>query len=184
MIAETPRPIWQDEAHTCGYLAISSLYASYRMDPTAHKVRFRLGTDSRANMFDETSLGTIHPDIFRVLYQDKFTIRDLDLSSPRFEPNLHAHVYNRHLALLLIKRPQSGNLHWVLAIDPNDGNTGQIQIIDSLAREPYTVTTRDFIEQHAVSVLLIYRPTEHEEVDATTLNAWGLASVSRALGRM
>ena len=179
-----PQPIWQDEPHTCGYLAISALYRSYSLDPAEHRIRFRLGTDARANILDYTSVGTIHPDIYRVLYQDGFTIRDLDLADPRYVAHLHAHCYDKHLALVLLKRPQTGNLHWVLVTEPPGPGADDILVVDSLAEQPYQVMTKDFLDRYGVSVFLVFRPTTTEDIDAATLNAMGMASVAHALKRM
>lgn len=179
-----PQPIWQEEPHTCGYLSVSSIYHSYGLDPEQRNVRFRIGVDTRGNMFDERSLGSIHPDIFRVMYQDGFVLADVDLASSRAHTLLMSHLYMRHAVLLLIKRPQSGNLHWVCAVDPRDGSDDVLHVIDSLEREPYLVDAHEFVDQHVVSALLVYRPRSPETIDALTLNSMGIASAAAALDRM
>ena len=183
-IRQEAQPIWQDEAHICGYLALSSIYAAYGIDREVAKLRFRLGVDQRGNAFDASSLGSIHPDVFRVMYQDGFVLQDVDLDTPRFNPLILAHTYQRHLVLFLIKRPQNGNLHWVVAVDPEDESAGSLRIIDSLVKEPYNVDSKAFIDTYVVSALLVFRPTEAPEIDALTLNAMGLASAAKALERM
>jgi hypothetical protein len=60
----------QIEQHTCGFHSVSTVYRAFGIDPTLADLRFRLGTDARAFNFDDMTMGTIHPDMLRVMEQD------------------------------------------------------------------------------------------------------------------
>ena len=147
-------------------------------------LRFRLGVDARGNVFDQTSLGTIHPDIYRVMFQDGFILSDVNLDSPEYKQPILSHLLNDHLVLLLIKRRQNGNLHWVLASSTPDKSEENILIIDSLTEEPYEEPLIEFFPEFVVTALLVYRPLQQEDIDAISLNAMGAESARKALKRM
>ena len=148
--AHTPVAERQTEPHTCGLHAMRSLYAAYDLDPDAFNLRFRLGTDAKALRVDESSTGTLHPDLYRVLQQDGFAIERLDLESPDVAARLAQHLDRDQLALALVYH---GTYHWVLLDDHEQGD--QLRVIDSLTVEPYARATADFLADDALSITLV-----------------------------
>ena len=143
-------PILQLEDHTCGFLALSAAYTVYGLSPEAKNLRYRLGVDTAAHPFDATSTGTLHPDLLRVLVQDGFSYALIDPGDDSASDLLTAHLGSANLALVLIKRRETGGLHWVLA----DGETdGKIRIVDSLAERVYEENIRAYLRESVLSIV-------------------------------
>ncbi len=138
-------PEEQVELHTCGWHAVSSIYVAYGVDPEPLHVRYRLGTDTVLTNFDESSLGTIHPDIMRVMEQDGF---EVSLVGNDLAP-LKSHLEAGHPALALIR---VRGLHWI-AIDSIDG--GEFVICDSLHSGLYREDAEVYSRGRIMSVLLV-----------------------------
>ena len=137
MIGGVIAPIEPDpqlEQHACGYNAISAIYRSYGIDPDERRLRQRLGGDQTAWSYDSSTIGCIHPDIYRVLAQDGFKLLTPNASNPDAVRTLVDHLAKRHYALALIRRRQNGNLHWVVL---TGFQQGKLQVCDSLAPAIY-----------------------------------------------
>lgn len=110
-----PKPIVgenQVEGHTCGMHSVSAVYKSYGVDPELADLRFRMGADRMANPLDKTSLGTVQPDMLRVVHQDGFATALLDLQDPEpAQKRLRDHLDSGHYAVTLISRREGGGLH-------------------------------------------------------------------------
>lgn len=149
-------PERQIEAHTCGFHAISSVYRAYGLDPEASRLRFRLGTDKRASNFDPESLGTLHPDMLRVLDQDGFD------ASVVFEPKsessldrITAHLMSGHPVLVLVRAP---GLHWIVLAPPRergDDSEPMMLVVDSLQSETSVEPLRAFVAERVLSAVLV-----------------------------
>jgi len=138
-------PEQQIEPHTCGLHAISSIYRAYGLDPVERNLRFRLGTDQVLSNFDDESVGTIHPDMVRVVAQDGFDIRHcLNRGS-----ELNDHLAAGHPALALIREK---GLHWVAIDSLTDG---QFTICDSLHEAEYVEPSEPFARDRILSLLLV-----------------------------
>lgn len=170
-------PEQQDEPHTCGFHALNSAYRAYGLDPEAMGLRFRLGVDAKAIPFDAESNGTLHPDIYRVLDQDGFSINALPLDHPESLSALTTHLDDEHLALALIYR---NTYHWVV-IASRDGD--QITIADSLSATVYRATTKTFIKDHALSVTLICPARTSEAIGTTAAHNLGLGEMANSFER-
>lgn len=143
------RPQQQTEPHTCGFHAVSSIYEAYGLDSEAASLRFRLGTDKRLTNFDSESIGTIHPDIMRVMDQDGFEVELLSPGSSDASTRLDEHLRAGHVALALVVVK---DYHWVV-IDRIDA--GNYTICDSLQAEPYTEPAAAYLENRVKSLLLV-----------------------------
>jgi hypothetical protein len=66
-----------------------------------------------------------------VLEQDGFDVTLVNQADSEWRTVLTHHL-EKHMAILLIKRPQTGGLHWVAAY----GNGGTVEVIDSM--EPFS----------------------------------------------
>lgn len=151
----------QVEGHTCGFHAMSSVYRAYGLDPEANRLRFRLGTDKRATNFDPESLGTLHPDMLRVLGQDGFD------ASVVFEPKsaeslarIAAHIESGHPVVALVRAP---GLHWIVLAPPREQGADTeptTLIVDSLQAEATTEALRAFVMDRVLSAVLI-KPEQH-----------------------
>lgn len=168
-------PIGQFESHTCGFLALSSAYRVYGLSPEDKNIRFRLGVDRLANPFDDTTQGTLHPDLFRVLAQDGFAFRTIDPSADRAESGITDHLNNDDLLLLLIQRRENRALHWVLA---DHVEQGLIRVVDSLASDPYMEPLDEFLECCVISVIPI--SIAESEDDGARPHQRGIAEMNRA----
>ncbi len=149
-------PERQIEAHTCGFHAISSVYRAYGLDPEANRLRFRLGTDKRATNFDPESLGTLHPDMLRVLGQDGFDASAVfDPKSESSLDRITAHMVSGHPVLVLVRAP---GLHWiVLAPTMERGAEAQAMaiVVDSLKSEVMMEPLRAFVAERVLSAVLV-----------------------------
>ncbi len=153
--AALPQPIepeHQTEPHTCGLHALSSLYRAYGLDPERQGLRFRLGVDKPFNNLMADSLGSIHPDMLRVLDQDGF---DCTMLLPGDDDDginaLTRHLDAGHLAVALTK---VNEFHWVVLCGRDGDN---VSICDSLKPDLATEPLRDFIE-HRTYTLMLVRP--------------------------
>ncbi|MGD9791780.1 MAG: hypothetical protein AB7Q00_14915 [Phycisphaerales bacterium] len=146
-------PERQTEGHTCGFHALSSIYRAYGLDPGAMRLRFRLGTDRRATNLDSESLGTIHPDILRVLDQDGFDATTLVAIGDGSAEQIRDHLKSGHPVLALIR---VSDLHWIVltAIDGDD-----VVVCDSLRSELACERFDDYVRERVLSAILI-RPKE------------------------
>ncbi len=145
-------PLEQTEPHTCGLLSLSSAYRAYGLSPDNKNLRFRLGVDRTANPVDSTSTGTLHPDLLRVIVQDGFTYELLDPGASDAGSRLREHVNAHQAALILIRRPESGGLHWLLTDEAGDG---RLRIVDSLRPEPVREALDAFMREVALSIILL-----------------------------
>ena len=166
----------QDEPHTCGLHALRAIYRAYGLDPAARRLRFRLGVDRPGVPFDEQSLGSLHPDVFRVAAQDGLTVQ---AAGPDDDVALRAHLEAGHPALLLVRTRASGALHWVV-VDAVIGEA--LRVHDSLAAEPYLEPAPAWLGSHVLSVLLI-RPGEPSAGSAAA-HAAGLIEMQRVARRL
>lgn len=146
MIAEPER---QTESHTCGLHALSSLYRAYGLDPERLRLRFRIGVDKPVSNLMPDSLGTIHPDIVRVLEQDGFTSEIVRPSAEDARARLADHLDRGHFALVLIR---VNELHWVL-FTGREGS--EVEVCDSLEAENYRVSFEKYLAERVYSVVLI-----------------------------
>lgn len=152
-------PIPQLEKHTCGLLALSAAYRMYGLSPEEKNLRFRLGVDTPAQPLDSTSTGTLHPDLFRVLRQDGFVFEMIDPLSTNAIDDVAGVIGRGECVLTLIRRRESGGLHWVL-VDRADGET--MRVVDSLKDSPTDEASRAFLLECVLSLVAI-RPSEEEE---------------------
>lgn len=146
------QPDPQLEKHTCGYNAISAIYRSYGIDPAERRLRQRLGVDQSAWLYDSSTVGSIQPDIYRVLAQDGFKIMTPDASKPEAVRTLKEHLTAGHYALALIQRRQNGNLHWVVLAGLREE---KLQVCDSLASAIYDEELEDFWHRCVLGVTLL-----------------------------
>lgn len=177
--ATTTAPIPQFEDHTCGFLALAAAYRAYGLDPEAENLRFRLGVDRVANPYDAESTGTLHPDLLRVIRQDRFAYTFLDPTNATSQQSLCEHLQQQQLALLLITRRENGNLHWVAADQCEDE---RFRIVDSLKDEPVWEDDT-FLSQHVVSIVCL-RPTEAGDVADADPHLDGVAEMNRVRKRL
>lgn len=173
-------PIPQLESHTCGLLSLSAAYALYGLSPEEKNLRYRLGVDVPASPIDSTSTGTLHPDLLRVLVQDGF-----DCSMPAVAAGgreaLMAHLQGGDAALLLIRRRETGGLHWVLC-DAIEG--GNLRIVDSLQPKPTVEPLDAYLAECVLSIILI-RPAESgAEADIHQAHREGAAEMIRVKQRL
>jgi len=174
-------PITQTEPHTCGFLALSSAYKVYGLSPSNKNLRFRLGVDREAHPFDEQSTGTLHPDIFRVLDQDGFFYTLVAPDDAQAGVLLGEHLDSGDLALLLIERRENNALHWVLA----DHRAGpEVRVVDSLMPQPYTETTRNYLNECVISIITIRAAAPPSETDSAHPHRDGVAELNRVRARI
>ncbi|MEM9348330.1 MAG: hypothetical protein AAGB26_17110 [Planctomycetota bacterium] len=157
----------QTEGFTCGVHSLSTVYKAYGLDPEAERIRWRLGVDTKAVAWMGDSTGALHPDMWMVLAQDFFIISLLRDYGEEGWQNLCAHLDLGHPAVLLIKRRENGNLHWVVATRTLENDT--IEVYDSLFDEPYKETP-DFMTDHIVTAMLV-RPSTTGEQATSSIDA-------------
>lgn len=172
----------QTEGFTCGYHALSTVYRAYGLDPVAERARWRLGVDTKAVFWASDSTGALHPDLYMVFAQDHFSVRAVDLEADDAWEQLQDHLKEGHLAVLLIARPENGNLHWVTAAA--SGREG-MQVFDSLLAEPM-VQGQDYWEQYVLTAIMV-RPFGEDAPES--LSSWaahraGAKELARSVKRM
>lgn len=157
----------QTEGFTCGVHALSTVYKAYGLDPEAERIRWRLGVDTKAVAWMGDSTGALHPDMWMVLAQDYFAVQELADYNPPGWDAMRVSLNAGHPIVLLIKRRENGNLHWVVATQalPDD----KIEIYDSLFDEPYA-ETRDFLYNHIVTAIFV-QPTDDGKMAMSSIDA-------------
>lgn len=171
----------QFESHTCGLHAIRTIYSAYGLAPDEENLRFRLGVDVPANPADQTSTGTLHPDIFRVLEEDRFDYTSLQLNDETLAiEELSKHLEGGHLAMLLISRRENGNMHWVVSGSIEDED---LLIFDPLFEAPYREPISDFVNQCLLSCILI-EPSSGKELEAPSNLAEGTKAMLATMDRL
>jgi hypothetical protein len=145
-------PERQVEKHTCGFHAVSSIYQSYGLDPVERRLRARLGVDTRSIIYDSSTTGGLHPDMYRVLEQDGFALKTLDLKAEGVPAELTNHLAGGRYALALIQRRKTGNMHWVVFCGFKEGS---LAVCDSLSPEIYSEEIDDYCRRCVLSVTLL-----------------------------
>ncbi len=146
-------PVKQTEPHTCGFCSIAAIYNAYGLDHGAAGLRFRLGTDVQLNQLVESSVGTIPPDMVRVLEQDGFATQTLTSANDALAEKTLAHLRSGHPVLAVIKVK---GLHWIVLTQEQDG---ELTICDSLHDELYTKPADEFLRDEVYGVMLV-KPAE------------------------
>ncbi|MEO0477660.1 MAG: hypothetical protein AAF085_17080, partial [Planctomycetota bacterium] len=154
----------------------------YGLDPEAERIRWRLGVDTKAVFYVSDSTGALHPDMWMVLAQDFFVIDELSSYDTNGWKEMMAHLEEGHSVVLLIKRRENGNLHWVVATRLLDAGT--IEVYDSLFNEPYGETP-DFLTGHIVTAMRV-KPTPGGEMAMSSIDAHlaGMDALSAATNRI
>jgi ABC-type bacteriocin/lantibiotic exporter with double-glycine peptidase domain len=142
----------QTERHTCGLHSVRTIYRAYGIDPDAADLRFRLGTDKPGHNFDPESLGTIHPDITRVMRQDGFDVRVILRPTEGDGAEMRAHLAAGFPVLTLVRVK---GLHWIVLAEGHDGKS---RIFDSLKEDVEEVDSAEFIRTRVISAILV-KPT-------------------------
>jgi ABC-type bacteriocin/lantibiotic exporter with double-glycine peptidase domain len=173
-------PEKQTEHHTCGLHAISSVYRSYGLDPKERRLRQRLGIDNPSLAYDSTTTGCLHPDIYRVIAQDGFDFKCLNLADSTSKELLKKHLDQKFYALALIKRRENGHLHWVV-ISGRSGNS--ILICDSLKPELYPEDIDDYWDKCLLSVILLQPAESKSQLSLWRLHAIGMKDMYAAFHR-
>ena len=174
-----PRLEWQAEPHTCGFHAASTVYKAYGLDVTERRLRARLGVDNRSIVFDSSTTGCLHPDMYRALNQDGFDVVPLDLDSPAHSANLKSHLEAGGLAMALIRRHDSGVMHWVVLGSVSDG---AVNVLDPLEREIQLERYQDYWEDRLLSVIKV-QPSVGEPVPVWKLHLRGAVDMVAAFRR-
>lgn len=174
-------PIPQLENHTCGLLSLSAAYKVFGLSPEDKNLRFRLGVDVAAQPLDSTSTGTLHPDLFRVLLQDGFAYELIDPSPNGALDHLLKHLGDREVALTLIRRPESGGLHWVLI---DSVSVEGLRVVDSLKPEPTNESAGAFLRECVLSLVVIRPAGAEASGNLARANREGLDEMRRVRARL
>jgi hypothetical protein len=167
-------PEKQVEKHTCGLHAVSEIYRSYGLDPVERRLRQRLGVDNRSFLYDATTTGCLHPDIYRVMTQDGFVCRSLDLRDKASKPELKKHLDEGRYALALIKRRENGNMHWIVICGRKENS---LLICDSLKPGIYEEGLDDYWDKCLLSVILVSASNTKQNVPVWRLHASGVVDM-------
>jgi hypothetical protein len=174
------KPDAQTEGHTCGFHAVSSIYKSYGLDPVERRLRARLGTDNRSIIYDSTTTGSLHPDIYRVLAQDGFDCRFLDLEKADAQHALKDHLTQGRYALALIQRRENGNMHWVVLAGLKES---ALKICDPLKPETYEEDLQDYWSKCILSINLLTPSSQTAQPSLWRLHLAGLRDMYHAFDR-
>ncbi len=148
-------PECQTEGHTCGLHAVRSVYRAYGLDPDTRNLRFRLGADKPINQLAQSSRGTIHLDILRVLRQDGF---DAEILWTGFDDGTAAtrirdHLENGQLVIALTK--VGDTYHWVVLCGLVGDTAEQVLVCDSLFDEVYTEPLGSYVGEQVFSGVVV-----------------------------
>lgn len=172
----------QTEGFTCGVHALSTVYKAYGLDPQAERIRWRLGVDTKAVAWMSDSTGALHPDMWMVLVQDFFVVDELSRYDQAGWREMRGHLNAGHPAVLLIKRRENGNLHYVVATRALDDDL--IEVYDSLFDEPYAQSP-EFLNDHIVTAMLV-KPAADGEQALSSIDAHlaGMSALKNATKRI
>ena len=167
----------QLEKHTCGFNALSAIYRSYGLDPAERRLRQRLGVDQTSYIYDPTSTGSIHPDIYRVLSQDGFEFSTPALDRIEATKEVTNHLASGRYVLALIQRRQTGRMHWVVICGFKEH---KFINCDSLAPAPYEEDVEDFLGQCILGLTFISPRKDHAPASVWRLHLAGVRDMYRA----
>lgn len=167
----------QIEGHTCGYHAASTVYRAYGLDVGERRLRARLGVDNKSFLYDTSTTGCLHPDLYRAMDQDGFDAVALDLDSPSDFDSLKSHLEAGGLALALIRRHDSGGLHWVVLGAIRDG---AVSVLDPLEAEIQSAPYQEYWENRLLSVIRV-QPRDGEPAPLWKLHLRGAIDMISAL---
>ncbi len=170
----------QVEGHTCGFHALSTIYKAYSLDPAVKNLRFRLGVDKAAIPFDSSSLGSLHPDIFRVATQDGFNLSLIDPESGNTE-HVCQILANDYPILTLIKRRENGNLYWIVLSSCQDN---MVTVYDSLFKETYKEPLPEYMNNNILSMIALEPSYPKEENTVWKKHREGIAEVNSVANKI
>ncbi len=179
---ELGAPELQVEDHTCGFHSLSIVYRAHGLDPEQEQLRARLGVDVPAIPKDSSTTGTLHPDLLRVLRQDRFDSSFLDPDAEDTPATLERLTAAGRAALVLIQRAESGGLHWVAV--SRSSVPGHVRVFDSLVSEPYDVRTREYLRERVLSVVTIEPDPGAGFANPKSVYAEGIAEMWRVKQRL
>lgn len=169
----------QVESHTCGYHAASTIYKAYGLDVSERRLRARLGIDNKSFLYDSSTTGCLHPDIYRALDQDGFDAAALDLDSPSDSASLKSHLEAGGLALALIHRHDSGVMHWVV-LGAISGS--EVSVLDPLEDEIQSASYQEYWDNRLLSVIKV-QPRSGEPAPLWKLHLRGAVDMISAFRR-
>lgn len=184
MQADEVKAQLQWESHTCGYHALAAIYQAFGIDERKADLRFRLGVDEPATpLSDDSSKGTLHPDILRVAAQDGLKITLVPLESPDTGDRIIAHLTRKLPVLVLISRRENSRLHWVVF---TRNENGEVTVADSLRPdESYKEPLKSFLTEHVMSALLVEaRPASDAPLRTSTMHEQGVNEMLKVLKRL
>lgn len=157
----------QTEGHTCGLHALRMAYASYGLDPDGYDLRARLGVDTPAIRWLESTTGMLPQDLFRVLDTDGFTWELVKPASEDAERKLRKHIESG-VALAVV--PYSSiELHWIVLRPAADGSP---VILDPAGGSQRAFDAQAFLQDMALSVVLLGVREEAEPRPNPTAAGW------------
>lgn len=139
----------QTEPHTCGFHSVSTVYRAFGVDPLLADLRYRLGTDRQAHNFDAATLGTIHPDLLRVMQQDGF-VCELLLSPTDDVTKVQSHLA-AGFPVIILSKPKG--LHWTV-LAPGETESDAL-VYDSLQPQPIQVDIAAFVRASVINAILV-----------------------------
>ena len=171
----------QTEGFTCGLHAVSTVYRAYGLDAESEQVRRRLGVDVKALNWMPDSTGAMHPDMYMVLSQDGFAVDAIEPTLATAWEALTDHLRSGHPAILLIRRRESGGMHWVVA---TRAVGSEVEVYDSLLPTPIR-EPQDYLHECVVSVIAV-RPLDEGEAGLSSIEAHrsGALAATAAAKRM
>lgn len=172
-------PERQVEPHTCGFHALSWVYRSHGVSPDARALRTRLGVDAVSLVYDRSSTGTLHPDMYRVMDQDGFLATAMRVGDADHLRRFRHHLACGHSALGLIVQPDSGIMHWVV-LNRLEGDS--VTVVDSMKPEPHTVSLDEWWRQRLISAVMVHR-RDGPVTPIWRLHGRGLGDMFAAFGR-
>jgi ABC-type bacteriocin/lantibiotic exporter with double-glycine peptidase domain len=133
-----------------------ALYKSYQLPVDEYNLRVRIGVDKPTVPFVNSTMGSIHPDLLRVLDQDGFKYEVVDMKNDNVHLKLANHLKSEHYAMILLKL-NNGIMHWVVVSDEKDD---RYTIVDSLKKEPHKLSQSSIDKQLIGVVLIEPQPSE------------------------
>ena len=150
-------PEAQFESDTCGLHSLRVVYKAYGLNPDKENLRARLGLNVPANPLDQSTTGTVQPDILQVLVQDGFRYELIKTDRSEAPKRLLEHLRAGNMAIVLIARRENGNMHWVAA---HKEDAGRVMILDSLFEESYLEDPFHFFPEAVLSCILVQKKEE------------------------
>lgn len=153
---------------TSGLHALNRVYSHYGQKTEKRILGKRMGIDPQDKEAERNKYrACLHPDLIRMLTEDSLYFESLclDQNLRKSIKSLKRKLHNGGIAMVLIRRRENGNMHWVTA---QKAPLEKLMLHDCLSSKTYTVCAYKFIRECVLSCFFIRPKSQQDTLPSDT----------------